>query len=202
MDERDYNLPEVKINMLNESLFSDIKNNFFYSISLNPLLENDIFEVYKRYLLNSGRLAINYYHIEYLKLFEILAKNYHMSDNLTELSNSLINIIDFYFRELDKNIFIQSNKDLEKLKNILEISLILMEGSIQDSDIELAYEAFFQVERRIKKEKLYRPSVEVKKIVGPYEISADIKINLKKSNTQKNFSKELEIPFINNIMEV
>lgn len=202
MDERNYTLPEVKINMLNESIFKDIKKNFFYSISLNPLLENDIFEVYKRYLLNSGRLAINYYHLEYLRLFESLAKDYHMSDNLIELSNSLINIIDSYFRELDKAISIQSNKDLEKLKNILEISLILMQGSVQDSDIELAYEAFFQVERRIKKEKLFRDSFEVKRIIGPYEICADIKINLKKSNSQKNFSKELEIPFINNMMEV
>lgn len=184
------NLSEIKVFIPNENIFSNINNSFKCSISLNPVLEKEIFDIYKRTLLNSGRLTLNIFHLKYLELFENLVNINNDSENLYELSDSIIKILNVYFNELDNNLLIQSQKDLEKLKNILEISLILMEGSIEDSDIELAYESLFQVERRIKKEKLYKESVKFKRIIDPYEVNLII---TKNKNFFNNF-KELEKP--------
>lgn len=184
------NLPEMKGSIPNEGIFNDINNSFKYSISLNPLLEKEIFNIYKRTLLNSGKLTLNIFHLKYLELFENLVKENNNSEDLFELSDSLIKIIDLYFEKLDNNLFIQSPKDLEKLKNILEISLILMEGSVDNLDIELAYETFFQVERRIEKEKLYKKSLEIIKNTEPYKVSFVVTMN---DNTM-NSSKEMKTP--------
>lgn len=184
------NLPEIKVFMPDEDIFNNINNSFKYSISLNPLLENEILNIYKRTLLNSGKLTLNIFHLKYLELFENLVKENKNSEDLFELSDSLIKIIDFYFDKLDNNLFIQSPKDLEKLKNILEISLILMEGSVDNLDIELAYESFFQVERRIEKEKLYKKSLEIIKNIEPYKVSVKVTMN----DNIMNSSKEIKTP--------
>ncbi|MGN0104874.1 hypothetical protein [Methanobrevibacter ruminantium] len=184
------NLPEIKVFIPNEGIFNDINNSFKYSISLNPLLEKEIFNIYKRTLLNSGKLTLNIFHLKYLELFENLVKENNNSEDLFELSDSLIKIIDLYFEKLDNNLFIQSPKDLEKLKNILEISLILMEGSVDNLDIELAYESFFQVERRIEKEKLYKKSLEIIKNIEPYKVSVVVTMN----DNIVNSSKEMKTP--------
>ena len=52
---------------------------------------------------------------------------------------------------LYKNFELKSIDDLKKLKNILEICMILIDGAIADEDLELGYESVFQFERRIKK---------------------------------------------------
>lgn len=184
------NLSEIKVFIPNEDIFNNINNSFKYSISLNPLLEKEIFNIYKRTLLNSGKLTLNIFHLKYLELFENLVKDNNNSEDLFELSDSLIKIIDFYFEKLDNNLFIQSPKDLEKLKNILEISLILMEGSVDNLDIELAYESFFQVERRIEKEKLYKKSLEIIKNIEPYKVNVVVTMN----DNIMNSSKEMKTP--------
>ncbi len=184
-------LPEIKIFLDDDLFLNNLNNNFRYSISLNPTLEKEIINVYNRALLNSGKLTLNVFHLSYLEIFEELVKTQDNKEDLFEFSNSLIKLINRYFEKLDSNLFLKSEKDLEKLKNILKISLILMEGSVKDLDIELAYESFFQVERRIKKEKLYKDSFEFKHTYGDYELN----ISLKNNNTIiENYSKEVNTP--------
>ena len=46
--------------------------------------------------------------------------------------------------------------DLNELKFTLEVSLIIIEAVLEDKDIELAYEVFFNIDRRIERKKLYK----------------------------------------------
>ena len=62
---------------------------------------------------------------------------------------------------------IKNEDDLNELKFILDISLIAIEGVLEDKDLPLAYETFFQIERKITREKLYKKLITV---VKPDEI--------------------------------
>ena len=103
-------------------------------------------------------------------MFEELARHYEDDQKLFELSKSIIQVFNSYFKELNDNLFLKNEKDFDELKFILEISLITIEEVVEDKDIELAYEAFFQIERSIEKENLYLQS---KRFIesGVYELN-------------------------------
>ena len=88
-------------------------------------------------------------------MFEELSRYYEHDEKLFELSKSMIKVFNSYFKELNDNLFLKNERDFEELKFILGISLITLEEIVEDKNIELAYEAFFQIERSIEKEKLY-----------------------------------------------
>ena len=96
-------------------------------------------------------------------MFNFLAQVYEENDEeLIDFADSLITIINSYFKELDSNLNIKSQSDLEELKYILQISLILMEEVQESKNIELAYESFFQIERRVEKHHLYKNGTNIK----------------------------------------
>ena len=169
---------EISAELINENeltnistIYHDIPNNFKNSININPQLENEIEDVCDRALLNFGRSILSFFNLKYLEMFEELAKYYEYDETLLELSNAIIQIFNSYFRELNDNLLLKNQEDFDKLKFILEISLITIEGVVEDKDIELAYEAFFQIERSIKKEKLYVPS---KRFIKPGVLEINI----------------------------
>ncbi len=52
---------------------------------------------------------------------------------------------------MDFSLNIKNKEDLDNLNYILKLSSIVLEDAIEEDDIELAYESFFQLEQRIKK---------------------------------------------------
>ena len=81
----------------------------------------------------------------------------------------------------------RNEDDFDELKFILGISLITLEEIVEDKNIELAYEAFFQIERSIEKEKLYLPS---RRFIGPgFELNTlddDLEIHIGQSKSDFN----------------
>ena len=147
---------EINAKLINENelvnmstVYQDIQNNFRNSITINPQMKNEINEVHNIALLNFGRSILSFFNLKYLEMFEELSAYYEYDEKLFELSKSIINIFNSYFKELNDNLFLKNEKDFEELKFILEISLITIEEIVEDKNIELAYEAFFQIERSI-----------------------------------------------------
>lgn len=168
---------EINAEFINENeltnittVYHDIHGNFRNSINVNPQIENEIEEVCNRALLNFGRSILSFFNLKYLEMFEELARHYEYDEKLFELSKSIIQVFNSYFKELNDNLFLKNEKDFDELKFILEISLITIEEVVEDKDIELAYEAFFQIERSIEKENLYLQS---KRFIesGVYELN-------------------------------
>ena len=151
-------IDEIKISDVN--MYEDISNSFRSVININPRFDKEIQDIYIKTLENYGRTTLNAYHLKYMEMFNLLAQ-FYQEDNpeLIDFADSLITIISSYFKELDLSLNIKSKSDLDELKYILQISLLLMEEVIEDKNIELAYETFFQIERRIEKHQLYKKSV-------------------------------------------
>lgn len=145
-----------------DNIYSNVSTNFKNSININPNFKNEIENIYARTLLNLGRSTICMFHLKYISMFESLSKDYGNDEELVEFSNSLIFFINNYFEDLDSNLNIKTKHDLDNLKYILNISLFLLEEVINDKNIDLAYESFFQIERKINKKNLYKKS----KILG------------------------------------
>ena len=156
---------EINAELINENaldsmttVYHDIPNNFKNSINVNPQIENEIEDVCNRALLNFGRSILSFFNLKYLEMFEDLASYYESDEKLFDLSKDIIQVFNSYFKELNDNLFLKDEKDFDELKFILEISYITLEEIVEDKNIELAYEAFFQIERSIEKENLYLPS--------------------------------------------
>ncbi|MBR6993929.1 MAG: hypothetical protein IKH85_07630 [Methanobrevibacter sp.] len=156
----EFNVELINENELNtiSTIYQDIPSNFKNSITINPQFNNEIEEIYSRALLNLGRSILSLFNLKYLEMFEELARYYEHDDRLFELSKSIIRIFNSYFKELNDNLFLKNEKDFDELKFILEVSLITIEEVVEDKNVELAYEAFFQIERSIEKEELYKKS--------------------------------------------
>lgn len=161
-------MDEIRLSDIN--VYDDIPNSFKCAININPLFKNEIDDIYKRTLLNYGKTTLSAFHLKYMEMFNLLAQHYKEdNEELLDFANSLITIINLYFKELNSNLNIKTQRDLEELKYILGISLILMQEVVEDKSIELAYESFFQIERRIEKHNLYKKAIHILNNDG-YEI--------------------------------
>lgn len=136
-------------------LIDDLSNTFKHSIRINPELKRDIDDVYRSILLNMGKTNISIFNFKYIQMLESFAKHDVENKELVEFSESIIKHINTYFKELDFCLNIRNKDDLDNLDFILKLSSFMLENAIEFDDIDLAYESFFQIERRIKKCNLY-----------------------------------------------
>lgn len=143
----------------NGIIIDDLSNTFKHSIIINPEFKHDIEDVYKRMLLNIGKTNVSIFNFKYIQMFESFAKEDSENKELAEFSKSIIKHIDSYFKELDFCLNIKNKDDLDNLNYILKLSSIVLDDAIEEEDIDLAYESFFQVEQRIKKYTLYKDNV-------------------------------------------
>lgn len=176
-----------------EDIADNLKNDFKYAINTNPELENDIEEICNRNLLNEGKTILSRFHLKYILIFEELAKR----NSLFEFSEDLHLNINSYFKHLDNSLSIKNSTDLKELKYILAFSEIMLGNIIEDNDISLAYESFFQLERRIKKKKLFDQFESYNIQHGNYEFKIDIKpiepIELKNEFESQNLEVTYEL---------
>ena len=136
-------------------MIDDLSNAFKHSIRINPEFKCDIGDVYAGILLNMGKTNLSIFNFKYLQMFESFAKKDIENKELVEFSESIIKHINSYFRELDFCLNIRNKDDLDNLNFILKLSSIMLKNAIKNDDIDLAYESFFQIERRIKKCNLF-----------------------------------------------
>ncbi len=135
----------------NGLIINDLSDAFKNSIITNSEFKCDIEDVYKKLLLNIGKTNVSIFNFNYIMAFESFAKKDSENKELVEFSKSIIKHIDSYFKELDFSLNIKNKEDLDNLNYILKLSSIVLEDAIEEDDIELAYESFFQLEQRIKK---------------------------------------------------
>ncbi len=136
-------------------IINDLSNAFKHSIIINPEFRCDIDDVYNGILLNMGKTNLSIFNFKYLQMFESFAKKDIENKELVEFSESIIKHINSYFKELDFCLNIANKDDLDNLNFILKLSSIMLKNAIKNDDIDLAYESFFQVERRIKECNLF-----------------------------------------------
>lgn len=180
-DLKNINIAEYDLNNIN-NFYSNISTNFKSSINLNQKFKKNIEDAYARTLLNFGKSALSMFHLKYIIMFEELAEYYEDDEELIEFSNSMISVINNYFEDLDSNLNIKTKHDLENLNYILNISLFLLEEAINDKNIDLAYESFFQIERKINAKKLYE------KLNKDFSIKFTIKIDQHTNNSNTSTS--------------
>lgn len=188
---KDIQIIENDLDKINK-VYSDISTNFKSSININHRFKNEIENIYARTLLNLGRSTLSIFHLKYVSMFEALAEYYGDDEELVEFSNDLISIINDYFEDLDSNLNIKTKHDLDNLNYILNISLFLLDEVINEKNIDLAYESFFQIERKINKKNLYQKSdkkfIELNILFNNDNSIGIIKTNM---NLKKNYLRDV-----------
>ena len=61
-----------------------------------------------------------------------------------------------YFDQIDSDLNIKNLKDFNEFAHILKLSSIIVNDAVEENDMELIYEAFYQIESRFKKEKYFK----------------------------------------------
>lgn len=135
---------------------TSIENDFEKSITMNPEFRDKITDTYNLTLLNLTRAYLSLFHMKYLKMFESLARHHSHTDELKELSDTMCELIDSYFKYVNDNIKITSADDLDEVKFTLTISSIIIEAALEDMSIDLAYEVFFNIDRAFERKKLLK----------------------------------------------
>ena len=131
--------------------FESYEVNFSKSIEINPELDDEIKKVYDRTLNNQAKSLIGCFHLKIFKCLEsILRTKNEPDDFIFDLSDFIAN----YFDKVDYKLNIKNLNDFNELIIILEVSSILIDIALDENDLEWIYEPFYQIESRLKKEKL------------------------------------------------
>ena len=131
---------------------ADFECNFSKSISINPKIRDELEHVYSRALNNQARFLLGRFHLDMFKAAESIVND--ADDFEDDFVEDLTDFISQYFNRADNNLNIKNKADLNEFNTILKLSSIIMENAVEDSDLDLIYESFYQIESRLKKEKL------------------------------------------------
>ena len=131
--------------------FESSEITFSKSIEYNPQINNEIKKVYSRTLNNQAKFFIWCFHLNIFNTLERIIRN---TNNPDDCIFDLSDFIAKYFDEVEKDLNIKNTKDLNELISILKLSSIVVDDALDENDMELIYESFYQIESRLKKEKL------------------------------------------------
>ena len=132
------------------NLFENLKYSFKFSLEINPYLENEISKVYVRTLNNYARFIIGEFQLTLFKRSEQLIRLGDNEDSIN-LIRRFTDYMGYFFDEVFLKIRIESMEDLEQLKYILTLSLLLINDALEENNPGLAFESFYQLESRIKR---------------------------------------------------
>ena len=141
------------VSIVNDELrpFESYDITFSKSIEINPKLYDEINKVYVRTLNNQAKSFIGYFHLNIFKCLEDIIRTTNEPDDfIFDLSDFIAN----YFDEVEDDLNIKNFNDFNELMIILKLSSILINDALDENDMELIYEPFYQIESRLKKEKL------------------------------------------------
>ena len=111
----------------------------------------EINKVYKRTLNNRAKFILGCFHLNIFDTLENIVKTTNESDDfILDLSEFIVN----YFDKIDNELNICSLQEFDEFIHVLKLSSIIIEGAVEENDMELFFEAFYQVQSRFKKENL------------------------------------------------
>ena len=133
-----------------KNLFEGLEYSFKFSLDINPNLENEIKKVYLRTLNNYARFILGGFQLTLFKNAEQLIRLSCDEDSI-DLIKRFTDYMGYFFDEVFLKIRIENMDDLEQLKYILTLSLLLINDALDENNVELAFESFYQLESRIKR---------------------------------------------------
>ena len=136
---------------VNFNVYENIDVSFSKSIEFNPKLFFEINKVYKRTLNNRAKFILGCIHLNIFDSLETIVRNTNESDDfILDLSEFIAD----YFDKLEYQLDICSLQEFNEFIHVLKLSSIIMEDAVEENDMELFFEAFYQIQSRFKKEKL------------------------------------------------
>ena len=151
-----FKLLENSQELYNFSGIEDINTSFSKSITFHPKIEHEIENIYQRTLNNQAKFLIGSFHLNIFNTIE------HIVNVTNEADDFIFDSTDFiqnYFNKVENQLNIRNILDLNRLIYILRLSSILLESAEKDKDLEVIYEAFYQLESRLKDEHLLNESI-------------------------------------------
>lgn len=146
-----FNLEIESSEIENFKEFENIEFNFSKSIEFNPKLNSEIKKVFQRTLNNKAKVILGYFHLNIFDSLEIIVRNTDEPDDfIFDLSEFIAN----YFDSVDHSLNIENLHDFEEFMFDLKLASIIMINAISENDMELIYESVYQLQIRLKKEKL------------------------------------------------
>ena len=144
-----FNLEIISQEMSNLDEYENIEINFSKSIEFNPKLLPEINKVYERTLNNRAKFILGYFHLNIFDSLETIVRKTNKTDDfILDLSQYIAD----YFDRTDHELHIHSLNQFNEFLHILKLSSIIINEAIEENDMELIFEAFYQIESRFKKE--------------------------------------------------
>ena len=141
----------VSNDAVNFNVYENIEVTFSKSIEFNPKLFFEINKVFKRTLNNRAKFILGCFHLNIFDSLETIVRTTNESDDfILDLSEFIAN----YFDKIEHELNICSLQEFDEFIHVLKLSSIIMEDAVEENDMELIYEAFYQIQSRFKKEKL------------------------------------------------
>ena len=136
---------------VNFNVYENINVSFSKSIEFNPKLLFEINKVYRRTLNNRAKFILGCFHLNIFDSLESIVRTTNESDDfILDLSEFIGN----YFDKIDYELNICSLEEFDEFIHFLKLSSIIIEDAIEENDMELLFEAFYQIQSRFKKENL------------------------------------------------
>lgn len=146
----------VSNDVINFNVYENINVTFSKSIEFNPKLIFEINKVYKRTLNNRAKFILGCFHLNLFDSLETIVQNTNESDDfILDLSEFIAN----YFDKVDYELNICSLQEFDEFIHVLKLSSIIIEDAVEENDMELFFEAFYQIQSRFKKENLVNSSM-------------------------------------------
>ena len=134
-------------------IHENIDVEFSKSFEFNPKLRSEVNKVFARTLNNRAKFILGWFH---LNIFDSLEKIVRNTDSSDDFIMDLSEFIADYFDQIDSDLNIKNLKDFNEFAHILKLSSIIVNDAVEENDMELIYEAFYQIESRFKKEKYFK----------------------------------------------
>lgn len=132
------------------------QKNFDYLIKIDDDFNYLVYNFTKKYYRNIARCMISSFNLNILNKFNTFLKNIEGDSIDSSLGkNKLINLCN----DLDENIIINNVKDLENLKVIFNIAMLLIDEGISNNDMDCFYEAFYGLEYDLREKSLIKNNI-------------------------------------------
>lgn len=156
---------------------------FNVSLEINPQLEFEIKKVYNRTLDSYIKYILGGFHLNLIKKVDQMVNN-DRNEEIEELILDFTNFIGVFFDEKYHSLKCNNFDELDDLMYILKLCSIMVVDALEEDDVELAFESFFQIESRINRE--FPLSVIIENLDSP------ISYNFGRYNQSKNHDLILE----------
>ena len=144
-----FNIEIVSQEVTDLNIYENIDVNFSKSLEFNPKLLSEINKVYERTLNNRAKFILGIFHLNIFDSLESIVRN---TDEPDDFILDLSEFIADYFDQMEFELEINSLNEFNEFMHILKLSSIIIDDAVEENDMELIFEAFYQIQSRFKKE--------------------------------------------------